>query len=152
MQFTRSLVGLVTLAGLVGLGGCGGTGKPSLDPITVLDSPITLPRDAATIQSATVTGDTLRLRVTYAGGLVEHRFALYGVGFKESYPVQVDVFLAHDARGDAGEALLTRDLSFDLSPLVQAYRESYASDGPIILRVHEPGATAPLSTAVRYEP
>lgn len=92
------------------------------------------PRDAVTVDSATVSGDTLHLLVRYGGGCRTHRFALLlGKAFMESHPVQVHVRLAHDADGDMCRALLSKTLSFDLTPLKTAYRESYGPGAATIV-------------------
>jgi len=84
------------------------------------------PRDGLTIESATISGDTLRLNVRFGGGCGRHRFALLiNSAFMESYPVQVHARLAHDAGGDMCDALLTRTLTFDLTGLKQRYRSAY---------------------------
>ncbi len=92
------------------------------------------PRDAVTVDSAAASGDTLHLMVRYGGGCRTHRFALLlGNAFMESHPVQVHVRLAHDADGDMCRALLSRSLSFDLTPLKAAYRASYGPGAATIV-------------------
>lgn len=95
--------------------------------VVALDADTTaLPRDPFRIESAAVEGDTLRLRVSAGGGCREHEFALLAVGgWRESYPVQVPLFLAHDAHGDPCRAIVSFDLRYDLRPLAGAYREAY---------------------------
>ena len=43
----------------------------------------------------------------------------------DSYPVHLDVVLAHDANGDACEAYLTDTYVFDLTAIETRYREAY---------------------------
>ncbi len=84
------------------------------------------PRDSLTIDSATISGDTLRLSVRYGGGCRTHRFALLiNSAFMESYPVQVHTRLAHDAGGDRCRAIVMRTVSFDLARLKQRYHSAY---------------------------
>lgn len=95
-----------------------------------LDSPHRWPSDPWTWVSHRVEGDLLSLVVRYGGGCEEHRFALLvDPAFRESHPVQVGARLAHDSRGDLCRALLTDELTFDLSPLRVAYQAAYGS-GP----------------------
>jgi hypothetical protein len=47
-----------------------------------------------------------------------------------SDPVQVRVFLSHDAFGDQCRALITEERSFDLEPLKRAYHRSYGMGAP----------------------
>jgi hypothetical protein len=92
------------------------------------------PSDPANLQELTVVGNRLDARVGYGGGCAVHAFKLvvWG-GWMESYPVQVRALLSHDAKNDPCDAFITRDLSFDLRPLKNAYEESYG--------VGEPGGT-----------
>jgi hypothetical protein len=88
------------------------------------------PSDPVTIHAVEVKGDSLELTVSYGGGCGDHSFMLLAdAAWMESYPVQTGVRLAHDAKGDACEALLTRVLRFDLSPLKAAYAASYHGVG-----------------------
>src|SRR4029079_7969979 len=93
--------------------------------------------DPLSISSASIEGDTLRLPATYGGGCRRH--ALQPIAetvWMESYPVQVSTRIAHNAGGDACKALVSRVLHIDLSPLRDAYRQSYhTSSGKIALRL-----------------
>ena len=96
------------------------------------DSP-RLPADPVTIYATEVRGDSLDLNVTFGGGCNEHTFTLLSAAaWMESYPVQVSVRLSHDAHGDACDALLTRVLRFDLSPLKAAYANAYNTTAGIV--------------------
>jgi hypothetical protein len=78
-----------------------------------------LSRDAATITDASVEGHTLRLHVQFGGGCKPHRFALVaGDALAESNPPYTQFRLAHDGGKDPCDALLTRDLEVDLTPIV----------------------------------
>lgn len=100
------------------------------------------PSDQVTIQGFTIRGDSLELAVTFGGGCRNHQFILLSdAAWMESYPVQVAVRLAHNANGDNCEALLSRVLRFDLSPLKAAYAASYqATTG--IMKLNIRGTTA----------
>jgi hypothetical protein len=113
---------------------------------------ITLHTDQATITVIGIVGNTLCLTVQYSGGCRDHEFELYGMNaFLESYPPQAPIYLSHDANGDACEALITTELEFDLTPLRNAYQRVYDDDGPVLLRILEPGATDPVKPLVLYE-
>lgn len=91
------------------------------------------PSNPVTITSATVTGDSLELAVTYGGGCRAHAFLLLSdSAWMESYPVQVGVRLAHDNEGDNCKALLSRILRFDLTPLKTAYNAAYHTTSGVI--------------------
>lgn len=91
--------------------------------------------DAVTIEGLAVSGDALEISVAYGGGCEEHTWQLCWDGaFMESDPVQAALSLGHDAHGDSCEAWLTETLSFDLSPLKQAWIDSYGgSSGTIVI-------------------
>ena len=152
MSITRSLIAAAAMASLAPLAGCQVTDAPAGRQVRIVDSGATFPRDPASIQSASITKDTLHLRVVHGGGLEEHDFALFAFEFMESNPVQVHVVLSHDAGNDRGEALLVKDLSFDLSPLREAHRRAYGVAGPIIVQLQEPGDGADRTIRLRYEP
>lgn len=103
------------------------------------------PRDPAALRSVSLDGSLLRLEVEYSGGCREHLFDLVAWnGWLESYPVQVGVLLAHDDRGDACEALVTRQLTFDLGPLRRAYEQAYGRGSEtIVMRLIEPSSPDP---------
>ncbi|HEX6314809.1 MAG TPA: hypothetical protein VFZ73_08120 [Gemmatimonadaceae bacterium] len=91
------------------------------------------PSDPVTIKQAAVKGDSLELVVNYAGGCRTHSFLLLSdAAWMESYPVQVGVRLAHDAEADSCDALLSRTLRFDLTPLKIAYNGAYQTTSGII--------------------
>ena len=114
-------------------------------------SAITLDADVASITKISIEGDLLQLMVTYSGGCENHTFKLYGSrNFAESLPPQVNLFLSHNANGDVCEALMGEDLVFDFSPLKKAYRNAYQDDGPVVLRIHEPGASEPVEPLPQY--
>jgi hypothetical protein len=105
---------------------------------------ITIDPDPVRIIEATVTGGVLQLEVEYGGGCREHDFKLYGAaGFMESLPVQAALFVSHDGHDDPCDAIVHRELAFDLLPLRAAYVRGYSDSGPIKLRIHEPGAMTP---------
>jgi hypothetical protein len=111
--------------------------------------PLRYPRDAWSLDSARIEGDTLRLRVSHAGGCRRHGYALVAWnGWLESNPVQVGVLLAHDSRGDACEALLAPHLRFHLAPLREAFLRDYgAGHRTLVLRISDPADPGtPLAT------
>lgn len=78
-----------------------------------------LPDDAATITAAHVEGQVLFLQVQFGGGCGKHRLALVtSSAIAESNPPYSQFRLAHDGGGDPCDALITRELRVDLSPIV----------------------------------
>jgi hypothetical protein len=78
-----------------------------------------------TIQSAVVEEHNLRLEVSYNCGCGESAFALQGkADFAESLPVQTAISLI--LRGnDNCEAACPATLCFDLTPLIEKYKDTY---------------------------
>jgi hypothetical protein len=114
-------------------------------------SDATTASDRADIVSAQILGDRLELRVHFGGGCAEHDFSLvYSGAFRESHPVQTDLSLRHDAHDDPCRALLSRDLTFDLSPLRRAYQAAYGPHGVIIVYLRAPGPDPGRVHTLRY--
>lgn len=81
--------------------------------------------------------ERLELRIHYSGGCEDHRFALWAApGVQKSDPPQQDLFLVHDANGDACRSLIKDTLLFDLSEF----------DPPMILHLED------RKEPVRYAP
>ena len=84
-----------------------------------------------------IDNDTLTVTLSYGGGCEIHDVTLVAYPsdvLPDSYPVQLDVVLAHDASGDACAAYLTDTYVFDLAPIKAWYQEAYMDDaGTIIL-------------------
>jgi hypothetical protein len=114
------------------------------------------PQDPFTVLEAAVLGDRLRVKVQYGGGCKTHAFqgVAWG-GWMESHPVQVRLFLSHDAFQDPCDAILTEDRFFDLGPLRRAYQESYGTGTPgtttlvIVLENHS-GSHPPWAKSLPY--
>lgn len=84
----------------------------------------TIEKDPFFIDSVRVEDDLLYLYVSFGGGCREHLFSLYstnGIYMPLSSPIppKGDVYLGHDGNGDTCEALLHKELVFDLTPLVK---------------------------------
>jgi hypothetical protein len=94
-------------------------------------------QDAYEFIEMQLNGDRLSVTVRYGGGCANHEFALLvNPAFLESYPVQMDGVLAHDAKGDPCRALVQKTLEFDLAPVKNAYQRAYQTrTGRINLRV-----------------
>ena len=90
--------------------------------------------DEYVINSAEVTGDTLSVSVSFSGGCEDHEFALMmGEGFLESDPVQLSIWITHDANGDTCEAYPTETHDFSLAPIKERYRQAYHRDEGVVI-------------------
>jgi hypothetical protein len=112
---------------------------------------IPLYEDPAWIQDAEIQGDSLMLVVEASGGCAEHDYELFGCHcFMESFPVQTNVYLSHDAHNDPCEALIIDTLRFDLAPLKDVFLTYYPTDETVILRIIPPGSDVPIDTMLVY--
>ena len=97
--------------------------------------------DATELANATVSGDTLTIDASYSGGCETHEFQIcWDQLFLESEPVQVHLGVWHDGNGDSCEAYPTETLSFDLTPLKQAWQDGYQQESGTIT-VHTDGGS-----------
>lgn len=101
-------------------------------------APESLQLDSFYIDSATIQGDILTLSVESGGGCRRHIYNLYASNtFLESYPVQINVFLKHDAQDDPCKAIITDTVTFNMSPIALLYKQYYQDQGPIILNIYQ---------------
>ena len=87
--------------------------------------------------SATITGDTLTVSVSYGGGCETHEFVLLAEpAFMESFPVQLGVSIVHNANLDFCERWVEEAYHFDLTPIKKKYQAEYKQEaGTIHLRM-----------------
>ena len=91
---------------------------------------IDLVGDLVQINDVSVSGDNLRISVSYSGGCKEHEFKLYaGQSFMESEPVRSRLVLVHNAQNDMCQAWVTQTLNFDLGNLKRQYQKVYQGYG-----------------------
>jgi hypothetical protein len=84
-----------------------------------------------------IEGDTLTLDISHSGGCERHDYAVcFNPNFRESNPVQTDLVLIHDGHGDACEAFQEVTLTFDLTPLAEAYVAGYQTDSGLIITTY----------------
>ncbi|UCF18588.1 MAG: hypothetical protein JSU87_11645 [Gemmatimonadota bacterium] len=106
------------------------------------------PRDPLVLSDYSLSGHILHLAVEYGGGCEVHELDLVAWGgWLESFPVQVNVLLTHEGNDDPCDAVIHEDKHFDLTPLREAYGESYgvAASGStaLILRLTVPDGNGP---------
>ena len=85
-----------------------------------------------------IEGDTLIVDVEYGGGCGHHLFSICWPrrAFVEGDPVQVPLELWHGGGGDSCTAILSETLTFDLSPLKEAWKDDYGdTSGSMILDI-----------------
>jgi len=87
------------------------------------------PRDPLTITDLDIDGDTMNIGVSHSGGCAMHSYGLcFSESWAESFPIQLGFEVLHDAMGDACEAEESAQLSFDLTPFKDAYRDAYQTE------------------------
>ena len=100
--------------------------SPRAGSVVVAGTVTTLGDDGYVLNHAAISGDTLSVSVSYAGGCEIHALTLViAASFSESSPVQLPAVLRHDANGDACEAWLTHSYAFDLAIVRTRYRAAY---------------------------
>ncbi len=111
------------------------------------------PSDPLQLRGQSLIGSVLELEVEYGGGCEDHVIDLVAWGgWLESFPVQVNVLLAHESNDDPCDALIQDERRFDLTPLRDEYLASYGAavgdSTVVILRLSAPGGHDPL--LIRY--
>jgi len=102
----------------------------------------------AAIETASIRGDTLHLRLSYAGGCGgPHEFGLAASSsLSGTEPPRVTVILHHDGHGDPCRAGLGQDVIADLRPL-----QGIAGDHRTLrVQLYEPWALAPVEPLLVY--
>jgi hypothetical protein len=96
--------------------------------------PDSLAMDPYSLLDLSFDGRILRLHVGYSGCSPEQPFALFMVGeFAKSDPAQADLLLSHDGLGQLCDAYFTKDLAYDLTPILDRYYRLFGNYGPIIV-------------------
>jgi len=115
-------------------------------------SPDARARAPLVIDSLRLDGPILTLHVTWTGGCAEHPIdLLFRTGFTGDDPVRADAVLAHDARGDTCEAIVSSARRFDLSPLRDAWHRAFGSGaGSILVRISAPGSNSPVDVDFQF--
>lgn len=113
--------------------------------------------DPLWIRSAGVVNQVLELDLEYSGGCHDDHEVTVTMApdvFAESFPVQADLHIRHNANGDACEAILRKIWRFDLAPVTRRHQAFYDGDDPIILRLRtspdDPGIGLPVPTRVTH--
>lgn len=127
--------------------------RQGIAPVVVLDGPPVegYPADLVVLGGATLDPPYLVLETRYGGGCGRHDLDVVVLpAWRESYPVQVDLDLAHEDHDDPCDALVDRTVRFDLTPLAEAYGARYGT-GPGALELHLAPASGGQRQALRWE-
>jgi hypothetical protein len=105
----------------------------SCNKVQIIDAPPdSLQLDSFDLKAMTINGDALVVDLVHGGGCREHFYALFMSPsvFLESYPVQANLYLRHNANGDLCKALLHPQICFDLRPVAEQYFKFYQGNDP----------------------
>lgn len=108
-------------------------------PVEISDmAPEDLKKDGFSYGDSYINGSALHLTVVSGGGCRDHDYTLTMTPsvFMESYPVQANIYLRHDANGDPCDAVVTDSVAFGLTPIIDLYRQMYGPSGQINLNLH----------------
>ena len=99
--------------------------------------PRRLQMDPFSLKHVSLEGTIIRLDVNYSGGCHSHDFRLFMSPpvFQESFPVQAKLWLQHEDDDDPCDAIVSDEVAFDISPILDLYRKQYGKDGPIRFNV-----------------
>lgn len=102
-------------------------------------APEDLKKDGFSFSDARIDGAALHLTVVSGGGCRDHSYSLTmtPASFMESYPVQANLYLRHDAHDDPCDAIVTDSVVFNLTPIVLLYRQMYGPTGQINLNLYD---------------
>jgi hypothetical protein len=88
-------------------------------PVLFAETEDSLPLAPYTLDGIKLEGRILTLDVSFSGCGPDHPLQLYMVGgFMESNPVQARLVLAHDDHGELCDAYFTRQIAFDVGPIL----------------------------------
>jgi hypothetical protein len=93
-------------------------------PIQIVDQPYDL-------DSAKIVGEKFRMWIHHGGGCEAHYFQLYmsPASFIDASPRQAYLYLKHFGQPDYCDALVYRELEFDLGPIIELYHSSISGGG-----------------------
>lgn len=120
-----------TCSCLDGYWACTEIGCPPDGGIDVCDDDA--PHDALTVGAAAIAGDVLTVDVSYGGGCEMHLLdGCWDGSFAESDPVQVWAFVSHESNDDPCDAIESRTVEIDLSPMKADYQAGYQTENGTI--------------------
>jgi hypothetical protein len=128
-------------------------GRCNQRPVVVTDAPPeSIQLDPFGLEGIEIMEDEISLQVTYSGGCKDHCFSLFmsPAAFLESSPVQANLYLWHNNNGDACEAFISKNVSFNLRPVAELYKAFYGHYDEITINVFEYKSSNKISA--RYFP
>lgn len=117
--------------------------------------PAHLLKDFFKLYQPKIFNNLLYMPIEYNGGCKIHEFILYAHdAFLESDPVQVNLYLYHDAFNDPCYAIPVDCGGFNLEPLAELYHSYYQSYDTMILNIHtyDINDPDPVAFSIPYTP
>ncbi|MCB0711577.1 MAG: META domain-containing protein [Ignavibacteriae bacterium] len=115
--------------------------KVVAEPITLM--PLELVNFAPSVPFSTsqpqINGDLLTVQVQYSGGCEEHKFSLVGPEtIPSGDPTPITLYLQHSSKPDPCLAYISNDLTFDLTPLKERWKQvTGKSSGEILITLND---------------
>lgn len=107
--------------------------------------------DILSANNVSCDNDTIIFNITYAGGCKEHIINLYAYKtIEKSNPAKVTIVLSHDANDDYCEALITREIKFDLATLKEYLKTEFNIQDKVVLLLFDPNGNPLQSSGMEY--
>jgi len=107
--------------------------------------------DMININSVSLEKDILKFEMSYAGGCKTHVIDLYAYKeIEKSNPAQVTVMISHNANKDNCEALITKEVKFDLLPLKNFLKEHFNIQDKVMLLIFDPSGKPLRNSAIEF--
>jgi hypothetical protein len=108
---------MMTCALFLGVGGRAMAAEaPPVRPVEIKQNSVGT--DAISVQDASISGDTLKVKVRHSGGCRDHLYGLTWDGTStKTIPPQLPLSVTHNAQGDNCKANVNAERAFDLKPI-----------------------------------
>jgi len=119
------------------------------------DEPEVFQLDPFVLEEVLLDDCLLTVDVNYGGGCKDHEFELFMSPsiFSESFPAQASLWLKHNGNGDICRGLVSDKIEFDITAVIEKYREQHGRDEEFILNVYGFFSDKPKAVkVVRYTP
>ena len=106
-----------------------------IEPIIFVNDNInSLRSDSISISHIDIKNNVLIINYSYLGGYETHSINLFSeIGFEETSPVQLRMWLIHYSYADTGKEVINGKVYFDLKSVAALYKSAYRSDNGVIL-------------------